>query len=30
LSTNGYRSAGGHKNESNTEALVHRVSPNVF
>jgi len=30
LSASGYRSAGGHKNESNTESLEHRVSPQIF
>ena len=30
LSASGYRSAGGHKNESNTECLKHRVSPNFI
>jgi len=30
LSAGGYCSAGGHKNESNTECLEHHVSPGVF
>jgi hypothetical protein len=29
LSAGGYHSAGGHKNESNTESLEHRVSPQI-